>query len=331
MITNLNELLGTVDSRHQELTQLIQELRRWVGGLAEDRVQIGRSVVNISELTRPSPASRRGAPDPQGGHRRAAPADRRSWRGPTPARCSSRSSATCPRCSRTRPGPAPTAPGTTTTSAASRGTSSSRGARGPRAAQRPHRRAEELLLQLHRARGATCEGLLGRPGSRASARSASWSRSWRWPPRSTCRSSPASGARPTRRSSPTRAGCTRATWCRSPASASAGSARSSSPATTSSCTSRSTRASSSATRLDRLDRGAQPARREVPQPASPTASEQLEADGTIPLRAHRLQLRHRQGLHRAVRHHREHRHPAAPGGAGHGRRHDEPHQRRGAR
>jgi phospholipid/cholesterol/gamma-HCH transport system substrate-binding protein len=52
VITNLNELLGTVDSRHQELTVLIQELRRWVGGLAEDRVQIGRSVVSISQLTR---------------------------------------------------------------------------------------------------------------------------------------------------------------------------------------------------------------------------------------------------------------------------------------
>ena len=51
VISNLNELLGTVDSRHQELTTLIQELRRWVGGLAEDRVQIGRSVVNISSLT----------------------------------------------------------------------------------------------------------------------------------------------------------------------------------------------------------------------------------------------------------------------------------------
>jgi phospholipid/cholesterol/gamma-HCH transport system substrate-binding protein len=52
VITNLSELLGTVDSRHGELTTLIQELRRWVGGLAEDRVQIGRSVVNISTLTR---------------------------------------------------------------------------------------------------------------------------------------------------------------------------------------------------------------------------------------------------------------------------------------
>jgi phospholipid/cholesterol/gamma-HCH transport system substrate-binding protein len=51
VIDNLSEVLGTVDSRHKELTVLIQELRRWVGGLAEDRVQIGRSVVNISQLT----------------------------------------------------------------------------------------------------------------------------------------------------------------------------------------------------------------------------------------------------------------------------------------
>ncbi len=51
VISNLNETLGTVDSRHKELTVLIQELRRWVGGLADDRVEIGRSVVSISALT----------------------------------------------------------------------------------------------------------------------------------------------------------------------------------------------------------------------------------------------------------------------------------------
>lgn len=52
VVANLDELLGTVDSRHQELTRLVQELRRWVGGLAEDRVQIGTSVANLSSLTR---------------------------------------------------------------------------------------------------------------------------------------------------------------------------------------------------------------------------------------------------------------------------------------
>jgi phospholipid/cholesterol/gamma-HCH transport system substrate-binding protein len=52
VIANLDELLTTVDSRQQQLTQLILELKRWVGGLADDRVQIGRSVVNISAMTR---------------------------------------------------------------------------------------------------------------------------------------------------------------------------------------------------------------------------------------------------------------------------------------
>jgi phospholipid/cholesterol/gamma-HCH transport system substrate-binding protein len=52
VIANLDELLATVDSRQQQLTELIQELRRWVGGLADDRVQIGRSIVNISSMTR---------------------------------------------------------------------------------------------------------------------------------------------------------------------------------------------------------------------------------------------------------------------------------------
>ena len=52
VIANLDELLTTVDGRQQQLTELIQELRRWVGGLADDRVQIGRSIVNISSMTR---------------------------------------------------------------------------------------------------------------------------------------------------------------------------------------------------------------------------------------------------------------------------------------
>ncbi|HET7736167.1 MAG TPA: MlaD family protein [Nocardioidaceae bacterium] len=52
VITNLNGLLTTVDSRHQQLTELVKELRRWVGGLAEDRIQIGNSVANLSSLTR---------------------------------------------------------------------------------------------------------------------------------------------------------------------------------------------------------------------------------------------------------------------------------------
>ena len=52
VIGNLNSLLATVDGRHRQLTVLVKELRRWVGGLAEDRIQIGSSVANLSSLTR---------------------------------------------------------------------------------------------------------------------------------------------------------------------------------------------------------------------------------------------------------------------------------------
>jgi phospholipid/cholesterol/gamma-HCH transport system substrate-binding protein len=51
VITNLDDLLTTVDEKHVQLTKLVQELRRWVRGLAEERVQIGRSIVNISDMT----------------------------------------------------------------------------------------------------------------------------------------------------------------------------------------------------------------------------------------------------------------------------------------
>lgn len=51
VITNLNTMLGTVDSKREELSLLIQELRRWVGGLSEDRASIGRAVASISDLT----------------------------------------------------------------------------------------------------------------------------------------------------------------------------------------------------------------------------------------------------------------------------------------
>lgn len=52
VITNLNSTLATVDSRHDQLTQLVKELRRWISGLAEDRVQIGDSITNLSSLTK---------------------------------------------------------------------------------------------------------------------------------------------------------------------------------------------------------------------------------------------------------------------------------------
>lgn len=51
VVTNLNSMLGTVDSRHEELTLLVKELRRWMGGLASDRAAIGRSIGNVAELT----------------------------------------------------------------------------------------------------------------------------------------------------------------------------------------------------------------------------------------------------------------------------------------
>jgi phospholipid/cholesterol/gamma-HCH transport system substrate-binding protein len=51
VITNLDETLGTVDAKRSQVVDLVTELRRWVDGLAADRVQIGRSIVNISSLT----------------------------------------------------------------------------------------------------------------------------------------------------------------------------------------------------------------------------------------------------------------------------------------
>ena len=43
--------IATPSGRRSQVGELISQLRRWMGGLAEDRVQIGRSVVNISSLT----------------------------------------------------------------------------------------------------------------------------------------------------------------------------------------------------------------------------------------------------------------------------------------
>ncbi len=51
VVTNLNGMLGTVDSRHKQLTLLVKEMRRWVGGLSQDRRAIGQSLGNVSELT----------------------------------------------------------------------------------------------------------------------------------------------------------------------------------------------------------------------------------------------------------------------------------------
>lgn len=51
VITNLNQILGTVASRTPELDNLILQLQRTVTGLAGDRVAIGESLANISLLT----------------------------------------------------------------------------------------------------------------------------------------------------------------------------------------------------------------------------------------------------------------------------------------
>jgi len=48
VITNLNGVLATVDSRHGQLSELITELTEWTADLAEDRHEIGRSIDSIA-------------------------------------------------------------------------------------------------------------------------------------------------------------------------------------------------------------------------------------------------------------------------------------------
>jgi phospholipid/cholesterol/gamma-HCH transport system substrate-binding protein len=50
-VGNLNAVLGTVQSRDQQLGDLIEQLQRFVSGLAEDREAIGDSLANINALT----------------------------------------------------------------------------------------------------------------------------------------------------------------------------------------------------------------------------------------------------------------------------------------
>ena len=49
-ITNLNTVLGTVDARDDQLSQLLSELQRFVSGLSADRAAIGASLTNIAGL-----------------------------------------------------------------------------------------------------------------------------------------------------------------------------------------------------------------------------------------------------------------------------------------
>jgi phospholipid/cholesterol/gamma-HCH transport system substrate-binding protein len=51
VITNLNNVLGTVNSRDTELSNLIVQLQRFVSGLSQDRQVIGASLSSISDLT----------------------------------------------------------------------------------------------------------------------------------------------------------------------------------------------------------------------------------------------------------------------------------------
>jgi phospholipid/cholesterol/gamma-HCH transport system substrate-binding protein len=52
VINNLDTMLGTVDNHHRQLSELVTQLRRWVGGLSDDRHAIGTSISNLSNLTK---------------------------------------------------------------------------------------------------------------------------------------------------------------------------------------------------------------------------------------------------------------------------------------
>ncbi|MDO9497642.1 MAG: MCE family protein [Nocardioides sp.] len=51
VINNLTSTLSTVDSRRRQLSDLVVELKGWMGDLARDRGTIGSSLSNISDLT----------------------------------------------------------------------------------------------------------------------------------------------------------------------------------------------------------------------------------------------------------------------------------------
>lgn len=51
VVDNLTETLTTVDSRHQQLSELVVGLKDWMADLAADRNVIGSSLANISDLT----------------------------------------------------------------------------------------------------------------------------------------------------------------------------------------------------------------------------------------------------------------------------------------
>ncbi|RNL79553.1 MCE family protein [Nocardioides marmorisolisilvae] len=51
VITNLSQMLGTVDAHHQQLDDLVVQLKGWLGNLSDDRKTIGASLTNFSSLT----------------------------------------------------------------------------------------------------------------------------------------------------------------------------------------------------------------------------------------------------------------------------------------
>ncbi len=51
VVDNLTQTLTTVDSRHEQLSDLVVSLKNWMGDLADDRELIGSSLDNISDLT----------------------------------------------------------------------------------------------------------------------------------------------------------------------------------------------------------------------------------------------------------------------------------------
>ncbi|WP_395695389.1 MCE family protein [Nocardioides sp.] len=51
VVDNLSQTLTTVDSRHQQLDDLVVGLKNWMADLARDRHVIGASIGNISDLT----------------------------------------------------------------------------------------------------------------------------------------------------------------------------------------------------------------------------------------------------------------------------------------
>jgi phospholipid/cholesterol/gamma-HCH transport system substrate-binding protein len=51
VVDNLTQTLQTVDSRHQQLSDLVVGLKNWMADLARDRNVIGSSIDNVSDLT----------------------------------------------------------------------------------------------------------------------------------------------------------------------------------------------------------------------------------------------------------------------------------------